>query len=174
MRARASVALVAFVTAIVTANYLTSEFGMVSVGFGLTATAGTFAAGLALLFRDALQEVVGWKWTVVGILAGAALTLIVSPALALASAVAFLLAELADMAVYTPMRRRGWAKAVVASNTVGAAVDTFIFLWLAGFPVTASGVGGQLLVKLAWVTAIPLAAILAFHALRRHSVQRAG
>ncbi len=174
MRARASVALVAFVTAIVAANYLTSEFGMVSVGFGLTATAGTFAAGLALLFRDALQEVVGWEWTVVGILAGAALTLIVSPALALASAVAFLLAELADMAVYTPMRRRGWAKAVVASNIVGATVDTFIFLWLAGFPATASGVGGQLLVKLAWVTAIPLAAILAFHALRRYSVQRAG
>ncbi len=105
---------------------------------------------------------------------GAALTLIVSPALALASAVAFLLAELADMAVYTPMRRRGWAKAVVASNIVGATVDTFIFLWLAGFPATASGVGGQLLVKLAWVTAIPLAAILAFHALRRYSVQRAG
>lgn len=48
--------------------------------------------------------------------AGAGLSALTAPALAVASAVAFLVAERADFAVYTPLRRRGWARAVAASN----------------------------------------------------------
>ncbi len=159
-------ALVTYVVAIVAANYLTAHYGMVSVGFGLVATAGTFAAGIALLLRDAVQDVAGRLAVLACIVVGAALTALTAPALAVASAVAFLVAELADMAVYTPLRERGWARAVVASNCVGAVIDTWLFLWIAGFPVTPSGVGGQLVVKLLWATALPVVAVLAIRHIR--------
>ena len=44
---------------------------------------------------------------------------------------AFLVSELADLAVYEPIRKRGWLPAVVASNIVGICVDSALFLWLA-------------------------------------------
>lgn len=49
----------------------------------------------------------------------------------IASTVAFLLSELADFAVYTPLQERGLVLAVLASSTVGLAVDSVLFLWLA-------------------------------------------
>jgi uncharacterized PurR-regulated membrane protein YhhQ (DUF165 family) len=51
--------------------------------------------------------------------------------LVLASAVAFLLSEFADFAVYTPLARRRLVMAVVASSVVGLVVDSIVFLWLA-------------------------------------------
>lgn len=155
-----------YVLTILSANWLVEHFGLVSVGFGLMATAGTYAAGAALLLRDTVQDLCGRWWVIAGIATGALLTLLVSPALALASAAAFLVSELADMAVYTPLRDRGWARAVVASNIVGAVVDTFIFLWLAGFPVTRMGVSGQLVGKLIWATALPVAVVIAVREIR--------
>src|SRR6266446_3516260 len=53
------------------------------------------------------------------------------PALVIASAAAFLLSEFADLAVYTPLVRRGLIVAVVASSVVGLVVDSVVFLWLA-------------------------------------------
>jgi len=159
--------LVAYVAAIVAANWLTDHYGLLSVGVGLAATAGTYAAGLALLLRDVVQDVCGTRWVLVGIATGAALTAVTAPALALASATAFLLAELLDMAVYTPLRRRGWARAALASGVAGAAVDTIAFLALAGFPLTAAVVGGQLVGKVLWATALPVVAVLAIRMVRR-------
>lgn len=131
------------------------------------ATAGTYAAGAALLLRDVVQDTLGRVWVIAGILAGAGLAALTAPSLALASAVAFLVAELADMAVYTPLRDRGWARAVLASNIVGAIIDTYLFLWLAGFPVTPSGVGGQLVGKLLWATLLPVLVIVAIRRARQ-------
>ena len=53
------------------------------------------------------------------------------PHIALASTAAFLLSELADCAVYTPLQRRGLILAVVASACVGLVIDSAVFLWLA-------------------------------------------
>lgn len=167
MTTRGITALTAYIVAIVTANWLTTRYGLVPVAPGLVTTAGTFAAGFAFLARDLVQDTLGRGWVLAGISAGAALTYVTSPALALASATAFLVAEAADMAVYTPLRDRGWARAVLASNTVGAVVDTLLFLTLAGFPVTAATVGGQLVGKLAWATLLPVAAVLAVRQVRR-------
>ncbi|WP_460533711.1 hypothetical protein [Flindersiella endophytica] len=55
------------------------------------------------------------------------------------------------MAVYVPLRRHGRATAIAVSGLAGATLDSLGFLWLAGFPVTAATVGGQLLVKAVWV-----------------------
>lgn len=62
---------------------------------------------------------------------GAFLSWWLSPRFAVASAAAFALSELADFTVYEPLRRRGWLRAVTASNLVGLAVDSALFLWLA-------------------------------------------
>jgi uncharacterized PurR-regulated membrane protein YhhQ (DUF165 family) len=46
-------------------------------------------------------------------------------------ALAFLLSEMADFAVYTPLRAKSWLAAVLASNVVGLAIDSALFLYLA-------------------------------------------
>jgi glycerol-3-phosphate dehydrogenase len=70
-------------------------------------TAGTYAAGLSLGLRDALHEAGGYRWVLAAIAAGIGLSVILGDGrIALASAVAFGVAELTDLAVYVPLRRR--------------------------------------------------------------------
>lgn len=137
-----------FLACILAANYATTEYGMVPVGFGLMATAGTYFAGLSFVLRDAVQDA-GGRWLALTVIAaGAAMSFFVSaPFIALASAAAFLTSEVADLLIYTPLRRRGYIRAAVASNVVGAFVDTVVFLTIAGFPVMAA-LPGQMVGKL--------------------------
>jgi hypothetical protein len=157
------VALVlAYVGTVVAANWLTSRFGLVAAGFALLVPAGTYAAGLALGLRDLLQDRGGVRWVLGGVAAGTAVSFAVADErIAAASGVAFLLAELTDLVVYTPLRRRGWRRALIVSNLVGSVVDTLLFLTVAGFPVTGQSVTGQsvtgqLVVKAVWCTALVL------------------
>lgn len=84
---------------------------------------------------------------------------------AIASGIAFLASELADLAVYSPLRRRGYVRAALASNIVGTVVDTFLFLWLAGF--TIAGVWqGQVVAKLS-VTAATVLVVVVVRVLAR-------
>lgn len=162
MNLKTTGALTAYVACIVGANIATAHLGFVPVvpGMALTVTAGTYLAGLALLARDVVQDAAGRWWVLAAIGVGGALSAWLStPELALASAAAFLIAETADMAVYTPLRRKGWARAVFASNVVGAFLDTVVFLALAGFPVWAN-VPGQMVGKVAWATLIPVVMVL--------------
>lgn len=154
------------------ANWLTGHYGLIPAGFGLLVTAGTYSAGLALALRDVLHEAGGIRWVLGTIAAGCVLSLLLADGrIALASATAFGLAELLDLAVYAPLRRRHWRAAVVASNGVGAVVDSVVFLTIAGFPLTIGLVGGQILVKAVWVTAtFLLVAELARRVLRREVV----
>lgn len=144
----------AFVASVALANVLTSHLGLVPAGFGLFVPAGTYAAGLALCLRDGLQSW-GYLWMVFPAIAvGAALSWWLGDGrIAVASAVAFLVSELLDLAVFTRLQRHGWRRALWLSNNVGAVADTFVFLSLAGFAVTAEAITGQVLVKVIWVTA---------------------
>jgi uncharacterized PurR-regulated membrane protein YhhQ (DUF165 family) len=158
-------ALVALVASVVLANWLTSHYGLVPAGFGLLVTAGTYAAGLSLGLRDLVDRLGGLPWVLAAIGAGIAVSAATgSGRIAAASAVAFALGELADLAVYRPLRRRGWRRAVIASNLVGAVVDSVVFLTVAEFGVTSASVGGQVLVKGVWCT---LAALVAVEGVRR-------
>lgn len=151
---RAAGAALALIATIAVANWATSTFGLIPAGFGLLVTAGTYSAGLALGLRDVVHEAGGIRWVLATIAAGCALSALLGDGrIALASAVAFTVAELVDLAVYAPLRRRVWRTAVVLSNTAGAVVDTVLFLSIAGFGLTWGSVGGQLLVKAVWVTA---------------------
>lgn len=149
----------AYIACVVLANVLTDHYGLVNLGIaGLTCTAGTFAAGAVLLARNVTQDLTS-RLLVLGLMTiGAGLSWwLASAALATASLAAFAVSEGADMAVYTPLRARGWARAVATASVVGAVVDTLLFLHLAGFPVTTDSVTGQLVVKIGISWAVALA-----------------
>jgi hypothetical protein len=155
-----------YLAAIIAANVLTEHFGLVPVGFGLVTTAGTYAAAWVILSRNFTQDIIGRLGVIVLMVAGAALSwLLASPALALASLTAFALSETADMAIYTPLRKRGRSRAVAVASTIGAVIDTFVFLWIAGFPI-AQAAPGQLIVKIG----MALLAALMLRASRRQVV----
>ena len=161
--------LIAFLACIPAANWLIGHVGtqcvpngpcLVPVGFGLLAPSGVLVIGLALVLRDFVQSTLGPRWTVGAILAGAALSaLIAPPALVVASGVAFLLSESADMAVYTPLRERQFGLAVLLSGIVGAAIDSAAFLWLA-FGSLAY-LNGQIVGKL-WASLVAFLILLAW------------
>jgi len=125
----------AFVAVIVVTNWVTNALGVVT-WLGITATAGTWLAGFAFVARDSVQDSLGWRWVVGLIITGAAISAAFSPQLAIASATAFLLSELADFAIYTPLRRSGRTRAALASNAAGSVVDSLMFLAIAGFPLS--------------------------------------
>jgi uncharacterized PurR-regulated membrane protein YhhQ (DUF165 family) len=154
----------AFLAVIVAANVVTDRYGLVVV----TATAGTYLAGLAFVARDWIQETAGPGWVAPLIVVGALVSALFSPQLALASGVAFLLSELADWLVYSPLRRRGLVVASIASNVVGSVVDSILFLWLAGFPL--DGWSTQTVVK---VTVSTLAVLGLHYARTRTQETRA-
>lgn len=125
-------ALIGFILTIPAANWLILNVGLVPVGFGLAAPSGVFLAGLAFVLRDVVQERFGPYLAVAAIFVGAIFSAFLAPpALVIASAGAFLLSEMADLMVYTPLRKRGFLVAVVASSLVGLVIDSALFLWLA-------------------------------------------
>lgn len=152
----------AFIATIFGANWTLTTFGVVPIGFGLVAPAGVYFAGLAFTFRDFLHEVGGRWWVLSAILAGGAVSWYLDPTFAVASAAAFSTSELADYAVYAPLRRRGWIRAVAVSNIVGLVVDSMLFLLLAFGSLEF--LDGQLVGK-GYMT---LAAIAALSVLRRY------
>lgn len=156
MRRIGYLAALAYGGTIVMANWAVQRYGVVPVGFGLMAPAAVYFVGLAFTLRDLVQEALGRAVVVGCVLVGAAVSALVAPTFALASAVAFLVSELSDLAVYTPLRRRHWLGAVVASNVVGAVVDSIVFLWLAFHSLEFFS--GQVVGKL-WMTLLAVAAI---------------
>lgn len=138
---RGPLALVAFAATIPAANWAIGNIGtecipagpcLLPVAPGLMAPSGVLLIGLALVLRDAVHRNLGAAWAFGAVCVGAGLSAFVAaPALALASAVAFLLSEAADMAVYTPLARRRLILAVLLSGVAGAVIDSLAFLWLA-------------------------------------------
>jgi uncharacterized PurR-regulated membrane protein YhhQ (DUF165 family) len=130
-RSEGIVFLLLFALTIPLANWLIGHAGtvcpshgpcLVPVAPGLMAPSGVLMAGIALVLRDLVQRRLG---------VAALSALLAPPALVIASAVAFLLSEFADLSVYTPLARRGLVLAVVASGVAGLVVDSIVFLWLA-------------------------------------------
>ncbi len=150
--AQALAAAVIFAATVTAANWLTAHYGLLPVGFGLTAAAGAYGTGFCLLARDWIHDTVGRAAVLIAIAAGTlACAATTGPRLAVASTAAFVLSEVADLLVYQPLRRHGVIPAVLASNAVGATVDTLL-LGLARHSSGAS-VAGQLL-ALATATAV--------------------
>jgi queuosine precursor transporter len=162
-------ALIAFGLTIPAANWLIGHAGtfcapdgpcLIPVAPGIMAPSGVLMIGLALVLRDLVQRRLGLGWAWVAILAGTAISAFLAPpALVMASAIAFLISETVDLAVYTPLQRRNLVLAVLASGVAGLVVDSIAFLFIAFGNL--SFLPGQVLGKF-WMVllALPLVAWL--------------
>lgn len=159
--------LAAYIACIPVANWMIGNVGtvcapqggpcLVPVAPGLMAPSGVLLVGLALVLRDLVQRRLGIVYGFGAIFAGAAVSGVLAPfSLVVASTMAFLLSELADFAVYTPLQKRGLVLAVLASSAVGLVADSLIFLWLAfgSFDFLLGQIVGK-----AWMVLLTLPAI---------------
>jgi hypothetical protein len=114
--------------------------------FGQWLTWGAFTYPLAFLVTDIMNRVYGAsaarRVVFAGFLVGVACSLIgtqisgefgplVTVRIALASGVAFLTAQLLDVAIFDRMRAGAWWKAPIFSTIIGSSVDTALFFTLA-------------------------------------------
>ena len=133
--------LLLFCLTIPVANWMVGNVGtscvpngpcLLPVAPGLMAPSGVLMIGIALVLRDLVQRRLGIGIASVAIIAGSVISAALAPpTLVVASAVAFLISEFADLAIYTPLARRRLVTAVVASGLVGVVLDSVVFLWLA-------------------------------------------
>ncbi len=145
---------VAYIGTIFAANWPVSAFGAVPVGFGLTAPAGVYFAGLAFTFRDFVQEQLGAALDDRGhcggrLAVGGGLAAVCARQRGGVSSVG-----LVDFAVYTPLRERPWVLAVALSNVAGLVVDSALFPWLAFGSLTFLW---EHVIGKAWMTVLALA-----------------
>ena len=159
--------LSAFILTIPAANWLIGNAGsvclergpcLIPVAPGLMAPSGVLMIGLALVLRDVVQRRLGPMFAVGAIIVGAALSAFLAPpSLVFASGLAFLMSELADFAVYTPLQRRRLVLAVFASGIIGLTIDSAIFLYLAFGNLDL--ILGQIVGK-SWMIVLALPAIM--------------
>lgn len=141
MKKTAALFAIIYAATIPLANWIISNVGTqlfpggphtIPVGFGFDAPSGVLMIGLALVSRDIIQRYAGNRYALAAIIIGVAISFVVAePAIATASAVAFLLGELADFSVYTPLQKRNIVLAVIASGVIGGIVDSLVFLQIA-------------------------------------------
>jgi hypothetical protein len=150
--------VLAYLGAIIAANLLVSCFGP-----SIAALNAFLFIGLDLSTRDRLhalwQDRALWPHMLALVAGGGLLSLLLGGAsrVALASCLAFVLAGIADTAVYHILRQHSWQWRANGSNLVAAAVDSLCFLLLAfGWPMLWSVILSQLFAKVAggtfWAT----------------------
>lgn len=161
--------ILAYILTIPLANYLIGHVGtvcvpdgpcLIPVWPGLLAPSGVPVIGVALLLRDLVQRQRGIPVSLGCIVVGAALSyLVAAPAIAIASAAAFLFSEFADFAGYTPLARRQFYLALVVGCVLGSIVDSALFLWLAfgSLDHLAGQIVGKAYAVLAYVALAPVA-----------------
>jgi uncharacterized PurR-regulated membrane protein YhhQ (DUF165 family) len=156
--------LAAYAACVPVANWMIGNVGqcipdgpcLLPMGFGLSAPSGVLVIGAALMLRDAIQIVAGWRWGLIAIGIGAIVSyLLSSPFIVVASVASFVLSELADFAVYTPLAKKRLTLALFASGFVGAVIDSAAFLLIAFGSMDF--IGGQILGKLYTVIAASIA-----------------
>lgn len=132
-------AFIGFALTVPAANWMIGNVGacaagpcVIPVGFGLYAPSGVLMIGLALVLRDIVHEQFGVVVALAAIAVGAILSAFFAPSsLVVASLLAFVLAELADLFVYMPLRARRLGLAVFASGLAGSIIDSAVFVYVA-------------------------------------------
>lgn len=152
--------ILAMATIVVASNIL------VQFLLGSWLTWGAFTYPIAFLVTDVMNRVYGAaaarRVVFVGFLVGIVCSLIGSqimlefgPAVALrvavGSAIAFLTAQLLDVAIFDKLRSAVWWKAPLASTVIGSAVDTALFFTIAfSAAVTVFGSNADAAISWAW------------------------
>lgn len=107
----------------------------------------TIAVGFVFVVRDFAQREIG-HYVLVAMGVGVALSYVMAgPDVAIASAVAFLISEVADWAVYT-FTNRPFSQRIIWSSVISTPIDTFVFLSMLGF-FSVTGAAVMTLSKLA-------------------------
>jgi uncharacterized integral membrane protein (TIGR00697 family) len=134
--------------------------------FGNWLTWGAFTYPIAFLITDVMNRIYGAsaarRVVFVGFLVGIICSLIGSqimleygPAvplrIAVASAIAFLTAQLLDVSIFDRLREGQWWKAPLASTIAGSIVDTALFFTIAfSASITLFGAGNDEAISWAW------------------------
>jgi len=135
-----------YVALIALVNYGFSVVPLVKMPTGEMWPPMSLLVGLVFVVRDFAQREVGHRiWF--AMLVGAALSWwMASPFIALASAVAFLISEAADWAVYS-YSNRPLAERILWSSAASSPIDSIVFLALIGH-LSVSGVLAMVLSKM--------------------------
>lgn len=126
-------ALAGFLASIPAANWWLDTYGFWDAPLLGPIPSGLWLVAISFCLRDLAQITVGRAWAWAAIAVGGLLSWwLASPAMAVASAVAFLLAEATDALIFTKLERRtGFVGAVLISGVVASPVDSIVFLRIA-------------------------------------------
>ncbi|MBH89947.1 MAG: hypothetical protein CMF71_06970 [Magnetovibrio sp.] len=144
--------LTLYVVLIVAVNYAFTVVPLVKLPDGTMWPPVALLVGFIFVARDFAQREVGHK-VLLAMLVGVAISyFMASPFVATASAVAFLISELADWAVYT-YTKRPLSQRILFSSLLGAPIDSAVFLGILSlltpvgiFAMSASKIIGALIV----------------------------
>ena len=145
MFARFALAVAAMMVVVTASNILVQYPGMADLGplhLGDLLTWGAFTYPFAFLVTDLTNRFDGARRARQVVLVGFAVALVLSaylstPRIAVASASAFLIGQLLDIAVFARLRNRFWILPPLSASLIGSALDTAIFFALAFAPALA-------------------------------------
>lgn len=131
-----------YVIAILAVNWLFAPSQLVEgVTFWKTAWGDLFLANLVVgavfVLRDYAQRQIGHRILLATLLAGALTYLMVDPAIAVASMVAFVISEMSDWGIFS-FWKKSLQQRILVSSLVAVPLDTFVFQHLAGYLTPAA------------------------------------
>jgi len=135
-----------YIALIVAVNWGFTVVALVKMQGGEMWPPMSLVVGFIFVVRDFAQREIGHR-VLVAMLIGAALSYVMaSPFVALASAAAFFVSELADWLVYT-VTKRPLSQRILFSSLLGTPIDSVVFLYGIGH-LTVSGVAAMTASKL--------------------------
>ncbi len=121
-----------YVALIVAVNFLFSVVPLVELPGGTQWPPVALLVGFVFVARDFAQREIGHK-VLLAMLVGVVISYFMAdPFVAMASAAAFLISEMADWAVYT-VTKRPLSERILYSSFLGAPIDSAVFLGMLGF-----------------------------------------
>jgi queuosine precursor transporter len=143
MRARLFAAIAAMVVVVTASNILVQypvAFDLGPVHLGDLLTWGAFTYPFAFLVTDLTNRYDGPNRArlvvVIGFVVALALSFyLATPRIAIASASAFLVGQLLDIAIFSRLRNRFWLVPPLTGSLLGSLIDTLIFFTIAFAPV---------------------------------------
>jgi queuosine precursor transporter len=135
-----------YIGLIVAVNYAFTVVPLVALPDGTMWPPVSLLVGFVFVVRDFAQREIGHK-VLLAMLVGAVISFFMAgPAIAAASAAAFLVSELADWAVYS-FTKRPLSQRILFSSALGAPIDSAVFLGGIGL-LSPVGVGAMTASKL--------------------------
>jgi uncharacterized PurR-regulated membrane protein YhhQ (DUF165 family) len=156
----------AYVSLIPLVNWLFTFAPSIPVFPGFAFSPISILVGLVFVVRDFAQRAIGHGIFAAMAAALVATLLLAGPELALASGVAFALAELIDWAVYTFTRRPLWQR-IWISSAASVPVDTILFQAIASLAIPGFLTAGNVI---SWTVGKLIGAAIVAEAVRRRDM----